>query len=147
MPIRVIKRLLDILVVFIESKRFRFSPISKWDFRFSFFKGSPQVFIWILLFSSFPIGASLLGKLGKLKISFCIVFSKILFFSSNSEILVLYSLPFFFKSLSSWELLFCDLLISEPISLLNFLLSDWRFDTSTSISFFLTVSSCIWDML
>ena len=66
LPIRVIKRLFDIFVEFIESNKLRFSPISQWDLRFSVNKGSPQVFIWILLFSSFPIGAFLLGKFGKL---------------------------------------------------------------------------------
>jgi len=39
----------------------------------------------------------LLGKFGKLQILLCIFLSKFLFFSSNSEILILYSFPFFFK--------------------------------------------------
>jgi len=64
LPIRVIKRLFDIFVDFTESKRFRLSPISQCDLIFSFIKGSPQVFICTLSFSSFPIGASLLGKFG-----------------------------------------------------------------------------------
>jgi len=54
----------------------------------------------------------LLGKFGKLQISFSIFLSKVLFFSSNSEILVLYSFPFFFKLFISGESLFLDLLIS-----------------------------------
>ena len=66
LPISVIKRLFDIFVDFIESKRLRLSPISQCDLIFSFIKGSPQVFICTLSLSSFPIGASLLGKFGKL---------------------------------------------------------------------------------
>jgi len=58
------KRLLDIFVDFIESKILRLSPISQCDFIFSFIRGSPQVFICKLSLSSFPIGASLLGKFG-----------------------------------------------------------------------------------
>ena len=43
--------------------------------------------------------------------------------SSYSEIVILYLLPLFFKSLSCFELLLLELLISCPINLLNFLLS------------------------
>ena len=147
LPISVIKRLFDIFVAFTESKRLRLSPISQWDLRFSFFKGSPQVFTWTLLLSSFPIGASLLGKFGKWEISSFICLSRILCFSSSSEILILYSFPFFFKILSSGEFLFWDLLISWPINLLNFLLSNWKLESSISSSFFFIVNSCIRDIL
>ena len=147
LPISVINLLFDIFVDFIDSKRFRFSPISQWDLRFCSFKGFPQVFTWTLLFSSFPIGASLLRKFGKLEISLFICLSKVLCCSSKSEILVLYSFPFLFKLFSSGESLFGDLLISWPINLLNFLLSNWRLDSSKSISFFLTVNSCMRDIL
>ena len=132
---------------FTESKIFRLSPISQCDLIFSPITGSPQVFISTLSFSSFPMGASLLGKFGKLKISSSTFLSNILFFSSSSEILILYSFPLLFKSFSSCELLFCDFPITWPINLLNFLLSDWRLDISISISFLLTVNSCIWDIL
>ena len=138
---------MDILVDLTESKILRLSPISQWDFRFSVTTGCPHVFTCTLWLSSFPIGASLLGKFGKLQISLWIFLSKVLFFSSNSEILVLYSFPFFFKLFTSWEPVFLDLLISWPINLLNFLLSDCRVDISISISFFWRVNSCIWEIL
>jgi len=50
----------------------------------------------------------LLGKFGKLQISICIFLSKVLFFSSNSEIFVLYSFPLIFKLFTSGESLFLD---------------------------------------
>ena len=100
-PMRVIKRLFEILEVRFVSNKFKSSPISQWLFLFFFFIGFPHFLSSTFWLSSFPVGVFLLGKFGNFEISSIISLFKSLLICSILEISNFKLFPFFLSSFIS----------------------------------------------